>query len=94
MKSWIKSILSDEPGPQSSSRLLMLIFAAFSLAVLSAYFYVLLTTANIDRVKLMCEAMPYVFSGCAALLGIPYSVSKVSSSISDIVASIRGVKKD
>ena len=94
MKAWVKSILSDQPGSQSSSRLLMLVFAVFALIVLSCYIYVMSRSHDVERVRILANALPFIFSGCAALLGIPYSVGKISSSVSDIIASLRKTGKE
>jgi hypothetical protein len=83
------SLLSSEPGSLSSGRLMMIVFAAFSLVTLTAIVWHCIHLQDSAQLHEWLSALPSIFSGCVALIGLPYGLSKAGSSISDIVGSLR-----
>lgn len=85
---FVQGLLSESDGTPSSTRLLMLTFAVWTIVVLSCVVHHMVFLIDLQVLTAWLAAFPVISGVLAGLITLPYSVNRGLNTLGSIVSAI------
>lgn len=89
LRTHTKAMLSGRYGTISTGRVLSVVFGAFTLVVMALVVRRMLTISDPALLHEWVNALPALGGVLFGLTGLPYSATKVTGSLADVIAAVR-----